>query len=184
MPVAHVYVAPGFEEVELVTIVDILRRGGVDTRMVALGDSLQVIGAHGIAIAADLSFSTADNALADAIILPGGGPGTQALLASPALHARLQEHQAAGKLVAAICAAPMVLAKAGVLAGLDACCFPGCEPALIEGSAEVWSYNVVEAGNVITSRGPATAASFALTILQRLTDAATAQQVGRAMLYL
>lgn len=184
MPVAHVYIAPGFEEVEAVTLIDILRRGAVDATLVSLTESLEQTGAHGLTLRTDLPFSAASGILADAIILPGGGPGTQALLASRALHERLDEHRAAGKLIGAICAAPMVLAKAGILTGLDACCFPGCEPALLEGSAEVWAYNVVEAGNVITSRGPATAASFSLTILQRLTDAATAQQVGRAMLYL
>ncbi|WP_028454402.1 DJ-1 family glyoxalase III [Chitinilyticum litopenaei] len=184
MALAHVYLAPGFEEVELITIVDVLRRGGVDTRLVALDEAEAHTGAHGITVAADLPFSTAANAAPDLIVLPGGGPGTQALLVSVALHERLRAQHAAGRRVAAICAAPMVLAQAGLLNGIDACCYPGCEGALVDGGATVSAYNVVEAGAITTSRGPATAASFALTLLQQLTDAATAQQVGRAMLYL
>ncbi|MBE9609508.1 DJ-1 family glyoxalase III [Chitinilyticum piscinae] len=181
---AHIYVAPGFEEVELVTIADILRRGGVDTRLISLDETPAQTGAHGITLHTDQPFSAAEGMLADAIILPGGGPGTQAMLASPALHVRLQAHKSAGKLVAAICAAPMVLAKAGALAGETACCFPGCEATLNSVGASVSAYNVVESGSVITSRGPATAASFALTLLGKLAGETAAREVGRAMLYL
>lgn len=184
MSLAHLYLADGFEEVEMITVADILRRAGVDTRLVSLTEKLAVTGAHEIVVQADIPFSAAHGQLADAIILPGGGPGTQNLLACNELHERLRAHLAAGKHVAAICAAPMVLAKAGILAGRNACCFPGCEAALTEGGATVTAYNVVIDGLVTTSRGAGTAAVFGLELARQLAGEAKATAVGRAMLFI
>lgn len=183
MPIAHIYVAEGFEEVEMISVADILRRAGVEARLVSLTEKLAVAGAHAITVQADMPFSAATN-LADAIILPGGGPGTQNLLASTALHERLHAHLTAGKHVAAICAAPMVLAKAGILKGRNACCFPGCEEALTQGGATITAYNVVTDGKVTTSRGPGTAALFGLELARLLAGDAKATEVGRAMLFI
>lgn len=182
MPVAHIYLAEGFEEIEMVSTADILRRAGVEVRLVSLLESLAVTGAHAMTIQADLPFSAATN-LADAIILPGGGQGTQNLIASPALAERLQAHLSAGKRVAAICAAPMALAKAGILKGRNACCYPGCEGPLVENGATVSSYNVVTDGNITTSRGPATAAMFALELVRLMMNEAKASELARSMLY-
>ncbi|WP_432719812.1 DJ-1/PfpI family protein [Jeongeupia wiesaeckerbachi] len=184
MATAHVYLAPGFEEVEFVSIVDVLRRGGVFVSTIALDDTLTVEGAHGIFIQADLPFSAVDGELADAIVLPGGGPGTQALAASTALAERLRAHLAAGLRVAAVCAAPTVLAQAGILNGKAATCFPGCEPVLTEHGATLSSYPVVTDGLVTTSRAAGTSGVFALELLRLLVDDAKAREIGRAMCYL
>lgn len=183
MPTAHIYVAEGFEEIEMITVADILRRAGVETRLVSLTETLAVTGAHAITIQSDAPFS-AVTGLADAIILPGGGPGTRNLLASTALHERLHVHLVAGKHVAAICAAPMVLAKAGLLQGRNACCFPGCEDTLLQGGATVTAYNVVTDGQITTSRGAGTSALFGLELARLLVGDATAMEVGRAMLFI
>lgn len=184
MPLAHIYLAEGFEEVEMITVADILRRAGEDTKLVSLTDALAVAGAHGITVQADLPFSAAASTLADAIILPGGGPGTQNMLASTALHERLNAHLDGGKHVAAICAAPMVLAKAGILQGRKACCYPGCEGALVDGGATIASYNVVNDGKVTTSRGAGTAAQFGIELARMLVGEKKATEVGRNMLFI
>ena len=183
MPIAHIYLAEGFEEVEMVSVADILRRAGVEVQLVSLTEKLAVTGAHAITVQADIAFSAASK-LADAIILPGGGPGTQNMLASTALHARLNAHLVAGKQVAAICAAPMVLAKAGILQGRKACCFPGCENSLVEGGATISAYNVVTDSLITTSRGAGTAAAFGLALARLLVGDDKATEVGRAMLFI
>ncbi|WP_198314689.1 DJ-1 family glyoxalase III [Chitinibacter sp. GC72] len=180
----HVYVAPGFEEVELITIVDVLRRAEIDTLMVSLTAGTQIHGAHGIAVHADEPFQNVTGHAPEMIILPGGGPGTQAMLAHSELHRRLHAQIAAGQRVAAICAAPMVLAKISLLQGKQATCFPGCESVLQEHGAQISAFNVVNDGLITTSRGPATAALFALELAAQLNGEASAKQVGRAMLYL
>ena len=182
MHLAHVYLANGFEEIEMVSIVDILRRADIDTCLISLTETLAVTGKHAITVQADLPFS-AVTTLADAIILPGGGQGTQNMIDSPALTKRLQEHLAAGKRVAAICAAPMALAKAGILTGRDACCYPGCEEPLLENGATISSFNVVTDGMITTSRGPGTAALFALELVRLLLGEEKATELGRGMLF-
>ena len=183
MPIAHIYVAEGFEEVEMISVADVLRRAGVETRLVSLTENLAITGAHAMIVQADMPFSAATS-LADAIILPGGGPGTLKLLASTALHERLHAHLAAGKQVAAICAAPMVLAKTGILKGRNACCYPGCEAALVDGGATITAYNVVTDGQVTTSRGPGTASLFGLALARLLIGNEKATAVGREMLFI
>ncbi|QLG87332.1 DJ-1/PfpI family protein [Chitinibacter bivalviorum] len=180
----HVYVAPGFEEVELITIVDVLRRADIDTVMVSLTAGTQIQGAHQISVHADAPFHQVAGQTPELIVLPGGGPGTQALLAHIDLHARLQAQISAGKRVAAICAAPMVLAKIGLLQDKNACCFPGCENTLLDGGANITAYNVVTDGLITTSRGAGTAGLFALELVALLKNEAIAKEVGRTMLYL
>ena len=177
----HVYIAPGFEEVELVTVVNILRRGSIDVALVALDDDLAVRGAHDIVVQADLPFAAAGEAAM--IVLPGGGPGTRRLRESAALADRLRAQVAAGRRVAAVCAAPTVLAAAGLLQGLRACCYPGCEEALVAGGASIAAYNVTTDGPITTSRGAGTSALFALELLRLLGAADQAREIGRAMLY-
>ncbi len=182
MPLAHLYVAEGFEEVEMITVADILRRAGVTVQLVSLTESLTITGAHAVTVQADIPFSAASE-LADAIILPGG-PGTQKLLACLPLHQRLNHHLAQNKHVAAICAAPTVLAKAGLLKGRKACCFPGCEAQLVEGGATITSYNVVTDGTITTSRGAGTAAQFSIELARILVGENKATEVGRNMLFI
>lgn len=177
----HVYLADGFEEIELVSIVDVLRRSAIDVTMVALDGWLEVRGAHGILVRADLPFSGVTEA-PDVIVLPGGGPGSERLLGNGGLAERLRARLAADGRVAAICAAPRVLAAAGVLRGRRACCYPGCEADLIAGGAQVCAYNVVTDGPVTTSRGPGTSALFALELVRLLASEERAREIGRAML--
>lgn len=182
MSLVHVYIAPGFEEIELITIVDVLRRCDLPTQLVSLSDDLLITGAHALTLQADLRFAEA-TAAPNLIVLPGGGPGTAALMAHHPLHQRLIDQIAAARPVAAICAAPMVLAKIGLLTNKQACCYPGCETALIEGGAQISDGSVTIDGLITTSRGPATAIQFALALAEQLKGEAIAQQVGRAMLY-
>lgn len=177
----HVYIAPGFEEVELVTVVDILRRAGIEVALVALDDDLAVRGAHDIVVQADLPFAAAGAAAM--MVLPGGGPGTRRLRESAALADRLRAQVAAGRRVAAVCAAPTVLAAAGLLQGRQACCYPGCEEVLVAGGASIAAFNVTTDGLITTSRGAGTSALFALELLHLLGEAEQARQIGRAMLY-
>lgn len=183
MPLAHLYLANGFEEVEMITVADVLRRAGILVQLVSLTETRMVCGAHDIVVEADIPFSAADE-LADIVILPGGGLGTQELKASVALAQRLQSHHSAQKRIAAICAAPTVLAAAGLLHGRNACCFPGCETELVAGGAQITAYNVVTDGLITTSRGAGTAASFALELVRLLVGEGKAVAIGRTMLFI
>ncbi|XZG69500.1 DJ-1 family glyoxalase III [Chitinibacteraceae bacterium HSL-7] len=182
MPLAHVFLAPGFEEVEAVSIIDVLRRAGVDVTTVSLAERA-VTGAHGITLEADALFSDVQGQTADVAILPGGGPGTQFMQQHSGLHDSLKTHRNAGKLLAAVCAAPTVLAKTGLLNGVRATCFPGCEPVLLAHGATLEAYNVVTDNGITTSRGPATAAHFAIEVARQLVGEEAARAVAQAMLY-
>ncbi|AZN36553.1 DJ-1 family glyoxalase III [Iodobacter ciconiae] len=177
------FLASGFEEIELVTVADILRRADIRTRLVSIDSKLAVTGAHHITIKADIDLPTADSSHTQMLVLPGGGAGTQAMIACTALHQRLQQHLAAGKPVAAICAAPMILAKANLLHGINAVCYPGCEEALIKAGANIQSDDVVVDGLITTSRGPATAAAFAFELVRQLKGEAISQKLIKEMLF-
>jgi 4-methyl-5(b-hydroxyethyl)-thiazole monophosphate biosynthesis len=183
MAKALVYLAPGFEEVEFVTVVDILRRADIETHVISLNERLEVLGAHAMIMRADFPFSAAEDWNSDIIILPGGGPGTQALKASKPLQDRLHKQFVAQQRVAAICAAPTVLAQAGLLQGKHACCYPGCETELEQGGAIVIFDSVKTDGLITTSRGAGTSAKFALEIVTLLTSISKANEIGKAMLY-
>ena len=177
-----VYLAPGFEEVEFVTIVDILRRAEIETHTISLNEQREVEGAHGIVMQADWPFSHGEQEV-DMIILPGGGPGTRALKASEALCARLKKQLAAQKRLAAVCAAPTVLAQAGLLNNKRACCYPGCEAELERGGAIVSFESVVTDGLFTTSRAAGTSAAFALELVTLLTERRKADGIRNLMLY-
>ncbi len=162
--------AEGFEELEAVTIIDLLRRAGIDVVVASLAGS-PVTGAHGIRLAADTPLAALAEQDFDMIALPGGMPGAEHLKKDPRIADIIRRLQANGRTVAAICAAPMVLAAAGVLDGRRATCYPGF---LDEGAAHTTVVDdpvVVDAG-VITSRGPGTALDFALTLVAELAGAA------------
>lgn len=175
-----VYLAEGFEEIEALTPIDVLRRGGLDVKTVSMGDSPTVAGAHGVPVVCDTMFEESQNIDAQALILPGGMPGSTNLLASKALLQRLRDENAKGTTICAICAAPMVLAGAGILTGRTATIHPGMEPEL--GEATACADRVCIDRNLITSQGPATAMSFAFAILEALTDAALSQKIKGDML--
>ncbi len=157
--------AEGFEELEAVTIIDILRRAGIEVVVASLASN-PVIGAHGIRLAADTPLAALAEQDFDMIALPGGMPGADHLKNDPRIGGLVRRLHAAGRPVAAICAAPMVLAAAGVLDGRRATSYPGfLEDA---GGATVVGDAVVVDGGVITSRGPGTALDFALALVEAL----------------
>lgn len=173
--------ATGFEEIEALTIIDVLRRGGVAVDVVALGSERRVVGSKGVAVEADLLWEqVAGNSYAG-VVLPGGGVGTENLMADERVLEMVREFSAdEDKIVAAICAAPMVLAKAGVLEGVRATCYPSCAEVL---GASYDEAPVIADGNIITSQGPATAMLFALVVLQHLAGYETAQRVADGLLF-
>lgn len=173
-----VLLAQGCEEIEAVTIIDILRRAGLEVTSAGL-DGLPVRGSHGVTLLPDTSLDSAINRGFDMVVLPGGMPGTDNLRADKRVIALLQKMAQQGKYVAAICAAPSVLATAGLLDGRNATCYPTC----LDGFPDVnlQTAAVVEDGKLITSRSPGTAMDFALTLVERLAGHARRQEVEAAL---
>ncbi|MBD3242346.1 MAG: DJ-1 family protein [Chitinivibrionales bacterium] len=176
---ATIVLADGFEETEAITTIDLLRRGGVTVTVAGLNDS-RVTGAHDIVVETDTTLPEASPDF-DAIVLPGGQPGTTNLGNDQALLKLLRQSYDQGRLCAAICAAPSVLGKAGILDQKTATCYPGFEPQLH--GAVLSDKAVVIDGNVITSRGPGTAIPFAIELIAYLVDRATANTVAEKVLY-
>ena len=174
MKCALVLFAEGSEELEAITIVNILRRGGVGVTLAGLTAGA-LRGARGVTIQPDTTLDLALQQSFDMIVLPGGQPGTNNLKADNRVIHLLQQMAQQGKYVAAICAAPSVLAAAGLLDGKRATCFPTC----LDGFPKVilQTSAVVEDGNLITSRGPGTAMDFALMLVERLLGAAKRVEV-------
>lgn len=177
----HLFLADGFEEIEALATLDILRRCGLEVTTVSNTDNQVVKGAHGIPVVADCIFSEANLTGSDALVLPGGMPGAKNLLDNELLRDALLDQNARGGLVAAICAAPMVLGQHGILQDRCATCYPGFENMLIGASFK--PALVVEDGNVITGKGPAAAKDFGFTIAARFVDAETIEGVRQGMLY-
>lgn len=175
----YIHLATGFEEIEAVTIGDILRRGNVPVQYVSLTGSHLVTGTHGIALQADIVWESADYENCSMIVLPGGMPGTRHLAEHQGLLEKIREFHDQGKWVAALCAAPLVLAEAGILKGKNATIYPGLEKEL--GDALVREDRVVRDGHIITSRAPGTAMEFALALLEGMTDPETSQRVRRGL---
>ena len=173
--------ANGYEEVEALTVVDLLRRAKIGCEILSVADSGQVTGSHGISIGADRNFSGTDFSQYDGVILPGGMPGTTNLAADERVLALLRSFAAAGKLTAAICAAPTVLAKAMLLEGKKAVCYPGMEEQLT--GAKVSFDPVAVDGTVITSRGLGTAIPFALSIVQYFEGRECAEALASSVVY-
>lgn len=173
--------AEGYEEVEALTVVDLLRRARIGCDIVSVGNTGEVTGSHGITVHADKKFSeTAFNEY-DGIILPGGMPGTKNLAANESVLELLRSFHSAGKLTAAICAAPTVLAKAGLLNGRNAVCYPGMETQLT--GANACYAPVAVDGTVITSRGVGTAIAFALALVQYFEGTKRAEALASEIVY-
>lgn len=181
MEKAYVFLADGFEEIEGLTVVDILRRAGVDTQTVSIMGRKEITGSHRIALQADLIFEEVSFEDGTLFVLPGGMPGTKHLGAHEELTSLLKKAAAEGKKVAAICAAPSVLGDLGLLEGKHAACYPGFEDRLR--GAQVEFTPVVTDGNITTSRGMGTAIPFALSLVAQLTDAEKAQELAKGIIY-
>lgn len=180
---AIVFFADGFEEVEAITVVDILRRAEIPTRTVSIMDKKEVVGAHRVPVVCEgiLAEELESVRQAEMLILPGGGKGTENLGNHAALGELLKAFKADGKWLAAVCAAPTVLGKHGLLAGETAVCYPGCEPQLT--GATLGDAPVVRSGKIITSKGPGTSAAFALALVGVLKSEALAAEIQEQMIY-
>ncbi len=174
MASVYVFLANGFEEIEALTVVDLLRRARIDVTTVSITENILVHGAHGIDVMADILFK--DNlSETDMLVLPGGGPGTRSLLAHEGLKDLLIDYDKKGRYLAAICAAPSVLGMHGLLEGKRAISYPGFEDKLK--GAIVTNDKVVVDGNIITSKGPGTSIEFSLELIKILCGEETALQI-------
>jgi len=171
-----ILLAPGFEELEAVTIVDVLRRAGISVLLAGIVDP-PIAGGHGIKITSDISID--DVKAYDALVLPGGNPGYLNLERDQRVLRLVREAYDAGKYIGAICAAPHVLGVAGIMEGATATCYPGLE---IPGAQRVEEERVVRQGKIITSQGPGTAMDFALSLVEALTTKENEREVRKALL--
>ena len=177
MEKAYIFLADGFEEIEGLTVVDILRRAGVEIQMVSIMGRKELTGSHGIPVVADAVFEEVDFSDGTLFVLPGGMPGTTNLLEHEGLMHEIRKAAGEGKWVCAICAAPMVLAAAGVLDGRQATIYPGMENYIA--CAKASSQPVVRDGNIITSKAPGTAMKFALALVEALYGREKAERIGK-----
>ncbi len=175
-----VLLAPGFEEIEAVTVVDVLRRAHLEVRVAAVGPDLRVEGAHRVPIEADFLLSEAADETPGALILPGGMPGAQHLKDSPEVAAMVERVAEADKLLAAICAAPWALSHLTPLDGRRVTCYPSFRERMAGGDWE--DAPVVCDGALITSQGPATALPFALAIVAHFIGTEQADAIADGML--
>jgi len=177
MATALVLLAEGFEEIEAVTIIDVLRRGGVAVTTASLAGQ-HVKGSHDIVVEADTMYDRVSVDDFDALVLPGG-PAAKTLREDARAQATIRRAAEKGKLVAAVCAAPTALDAAGVLSGKRATAYPGSKLP----SAQQVEERVVEDGNVVTGRGPGTSMEFALKVVERLSGATVAEQTAEKLLF-
>lgn len=178
---SFLFLADGFEEVEALGVVDVLRRGTIEVKTVSISDKKEVTGAHGVPVVADLLLSDVKEEEAEFLICPGGMPGAKNLGDCTALVQMIQKHFDKGGYVTAICAAPaLVLSKIKMNKRYTMTCYPGFEEYLPE--AEMQPHGVVVDGNVITGKGPAYAFKFGLAILEQLTSKKVAEEVAAGML--
>ncbi|MDO5344340.1 MAG: DJ-1/PfpI family protein [Lachnospiraceae bacterium] len=181
MEKVYVFLADGFEEIEGLTVVDVLRRGKVDTVTVSVSGKQLVMGSHKIPVMADCIFEETDLSDGSLYVLPGGMPGTIHLDEHQGLTSLLADAKSQGKRLAAICAAPSVLGRLGLLKGETATCHPGFEDKL-EG-ADVTENTVEVSGQITTSRGMGTAVPFALKLLEQLRGTEAAEQVRTGLVW-
>ena len=175
----YMFLANGFEEVEALCPLDLLRRAGVEVTTVGIGAE-QITGSHGITVQADISDAFYTDSAPDMIILPGGMPGSKNLDASRTVDTAIKAAARRGAFIGAICAAPFLLGKRGLLAGKRAICYPGFEGEL--SGAEIAKERVVRDGNIITAAGMGVALEFGLALVTALKGEETADNLRRAVL--
>ena len=172
----YVFLANGFEEIEALTPVDLLKRAGFEVKTVAVGESKTVVGSHGIGIVADITEAEFLYDSVEAIILPGGMPGTTNLEQSAKVIDAIVQSMVNNSLIGAICAAPSILGICGCLKGRKATCFPGFEEYL--DGATVVNERVVRDENIITAKGMGCATEFALCIIEALANKEKADEIA------
>lgn len=176
----YVHLATGFEEVEALTVIDILRRASIDVQSVSITGEKLVQGAHGINVESDMLFEEVDYDSCEMIVLPGGMPGATNLEAHEGLMTNIRQFAEQGRKLAAICAAPLALGTAGVIEGKKATIYPGMEDRLK--GAQPTGETVTIDGDIITGMGPAFAMEFALAIVGELKGATMKDQVAAGLL--
>lgn len=176
-----IFLADGFEEIEGLTVVDLLRRCNIEVTMISIMEGYEVVSAHNIKVVADKLFDEISYDDFDMLVLPGGGGGTQRLSEYEPLLKLIAEYDKAGKKLAAICAAPSVLGKCGVLNGKRACAYPGFEEHLL--GATVTENEVEADGNVITSRGMGCSIPFALAIVESFLGSKVKEDLKKTIIY-
>jgi 4-methyl-5(b-hydroxyethyl)-thiazole monophosphate biosynthesis len=176
----YVFLANGFEEVEAMSVIDILRRADLEVTTVGVGGS-EITGAHGVKVVADLPADEADFIDVDLMVLPGGQPGADNLTESADVQRCIDLCLEYNVPMAAICAAPMVFGRKGLLDGKKATCYPGCEGGM--GKAQVTGKEVEIDGLFITSKGPATAQMFAFTLVGLMVGREKVDEICKGMLY-
>ena len=181
MKKAAVFFATGYEEIEALTVVDLLRRAQIEAVCVSIDNEKSVTGSHKISVAMDAGIDEIDFDSFDILVCPGGMPGTRNLEACRKLTDNIRKFYDSGKLIAAICAAPSIFGHMGLLQGRKACIYPGMEAELT--GAEVVYDQVVKADHVITSRGMGTAIAFGLEIVASLFNRETADKLGKTVVY-
>lgn len=178
----YVFLANGFEETEVICPIDIMMRAGIEVTLVSVSDDLSVVGSHGIALKAHKKINeiSLDDSLPELVMLPGGMPGTTNLLSCRPLREMVVNSAEAGVPIAAICAAPMILGKLGLLEGKRAVCYPGFEKELSGAKVSKLS-RVVTDGNIITAAGMGVANQFGLAIVKKIRSRKEAFKIARAI---
>lgn len=176
----YMILADGFEEIEAIEPLDILRRGGVDVKTASIMQTKSVRGAHGVEVCADIMINEVDLDSMEMVILPGGA-GHELLDASNEVHAVINHAVAYNKFIAAICASPSILGKKMLLMGKKATCYPGFEEFCYD--AEMTGEKTARDGLIITGKGPGAAADFGFMLLETLKDEKTASTLKKDMQY-
>lgn len=177
----YVFLATGFEDIEAIAPVDIMRRAGLEVQTVSITGEEIVTSAHGVGIASDLMLSEVDFSQAEMLVLPGGLPGSTNLNACQPLTRAIKCHFESGGPIAAICAAPLVYGHLGLLQGRRATCYPGVEREL---AGATYTAAIVECdGNIITGKGPAAAFEFGYTIVDFFLGEGASQPLRQGMIY-
>jgi len=178
-----VFFAEGFEEIEALTVVDLLRRAGIETDMVSVTKENYITGAHKISVKTDKTIEEVKFEEVDMIVLPGGMPGTLNLETCNKLSEQLVIFDHEKKLISAICAAPSILAHLGILKGRKACSHPSVENQLEEAGVEVTNASVEISDHITTSRGMGTAMDFGLAIVTRFSNEDVAKKIAQGIIY-
>ena len=177
------FLANGCETIEALTVADILFRAGIPCTKVSVNDTPVVVTSHGVTVTTDTTVGFLDWDSYDMLVLPGGIPGTPNLRACAPLMEEVRRFHREGKMVAAICAAPSILAELGLLRGVRSTCNPSVEKILIENGADLVKEDAVTTGNIITSRAMGTAVPFALAIMEHYLGKEKADELGRNILF-
>ncbi len=183
MKKVYVFFANGFEEIEGLTVVDLLRRAGANLVTVSIHETKQVVGAHNIEVKADILLDEMDKDSADAIVLPGGMPGMTNLRDNDIVREMIFSYEKANKLIAAVCASPSIFSDFGLLEGKKATSYHSFKENLVAHGAIYSEDAVVRDGNIITSRGLGTSIDFALSIISYLIGDEKASEVAQSIVY-